>query len=113
MPGSLNGDPGEELAWPGVVPPAASMSWQDWSGRPVPLGLPVAKAGAAPTTMKKPARSPAATVVLLRMVVPRSLAHGAGVRRCRYHAGRARPVHPYRPAGIEGPVIRGADSRHV
>ena len=26
MPGSLNGEPGEELAWPGVLPPAASMS---------------------------------------------------------------------------------------
>ena len=26
MPGSLNGDPGEELEWPGVVPPTASLS---------------------------------------------------------------------------------------
>src|SRR6478672_7710261 len=109
MPGSLNGDHGEELAWPGVVPPAASMSWQDWSGRPVPLGLPVAKAGAAPATMRKPARSPAATVVLLRMlllrmlllrmVLLRSRAHGAGVRRCRYRAVSGRRVHrPDRPA---------------
>jgi len=94
----------EELAWPGVVPPAASMSWQDWSGRPVPLGLPVAKAGAAPATMRRPARSPAATVVLLRMlllrrVLLRSRAHGAGVRRCRYRAVSGRRVHrPDRPA---------------
>ena len=37
MPGSLNGEPGEELACPGVVPPEASMSWHDWFGGPVVL----------------------------------------------------------------------------
>src|SRR5438034_9307318 len=61
MPGSLNGEPGEELEFPGTVPPAASMSWQDWLGSPVPLGLPAASAGAAPATTKNPVRSPAVT----------------------------------------------------
>jgi hypothetical protein len=62
MPGSLNGDPGEELEWPGVEPPAASLSWQDWLGGPVPLGFPppaYAIGAAAPVTMM-PARQLAA-----------------------------------------------------
>src|SRR4051812_40454636 len=45
MPGSLNGDPGEFAACPGVLPPAASISWQDWLGGPVPFGLPAYVAG--------------------------------------------------------------------
>jgi hypothetical protein len=57
--GSLNGEPGDELALPGSVPPAATMSWQDWLGNPVPLGLPAAKAGAAPAITVNPATSPA------------------------------------------------------
>lgn len=47
MDGSLNGDPGEELACPGVVPPNFSTSWHDWLGGPVPLGLLAAQAGTA------------------------------------------------------------------
>ena|SRR6266851_217712 len=59
--GSLNGDPGDVLALPGVVPPAAVMSWHDWPGNPVPLGLLAARAGAAPMSVN-PARSPAITI---------------------------------------------------
>src|SRR6266436_2716524 len=59
--GSLNGDPGDVLALPGVVPPAAVMSWHDWLGNPVPLGLLAARAGAAPMSVN-PARSPAITI---------------------------------------------------
>src|SRR5512144_2605744 len=44
IPGSLNGEPGDIAAWPGVVPPAASRSWHDWLGRPVPLGFAAATA---------------------------------------------------------------------
>jgi len=35
------------------------MSWQDWLGNPVPLGLPAAKAGAALAITMNPAASPA------------------------------------------------------
>jgi hypothetical protein len=62
IPGSLNGEPGEELEAPGIVPPAASMSWHDWLGRPVPLGLPAAYAGPAPAMTRTPAKSPAVTI---------------------------------------------------
>src|SRR5919204_4600154 len=76
IPGSLNGEPGEELELPGTVPPAASMSWQDWLGRPVPLGLLAAYAGAAPAMTRTPARSPAVTAV--RMIDLLCLAFAGG-----------------------------------
>src|SRR5712692_9317140 len=49
MPDSLNGEPGDELELPGTVPPAASTRWQDWLGRPVPVGPGLAAANAVPT----------------------------------------------------------------
>jgi hypothetical protein len=79
MTGSLNGDPGEELEWPGVVPPAASLSWQDWLGGPVPLGLPppaYAIGAAAPLTMI-PARQLAAKSLCIM------IAFRSGARRWR------------------------------
>jgi hypothetical protein len=77
MPASLNGDPGEELEWPGVVPPAASLFWQDWLGGPVPLGFPppaYAIGAAAPVTMT-PARQLAAKSLCI-MIALRSGARG-------------------------------------
>jgi hypothetical protein len=57
----LNGAPGDEAVWPGVVPPACIESSQDWLGGPVPLGLgfpPPAYAGAAAApAMMTPARA--------------------------------------------------------
>ena len=76
MPGSLNGEPGEELEWPGVEPPAASLSWQDWLGGPVPLGLPppaFATGAAAPTTTM-PATQLAAKILSI-MIAIRSGTH--------------------------------------
>jgi hypothetical protein len=77
----LNGDPGEELEWPGVVPPAASLSWQDWLGGPVPLGLPppaYAIGAAAPVTMM-PARQLAAKSLCIM------IAFRSGTRPSRTH----------------------------
>jgi hypothetical protein len=79
MPGSLKGDPGEELEWPGVVPPAASLFWQDWLGGPVPLGFPppaYAIGAAAPVTMM-PARQLAAKSLWIM------IAFHSGARRWR------------------------------
>src|SRR6266566_5047969 len=91
MPGSLNGEPGEELELPGTAPPAASMSWQDWLGRPVPLGLPAANAGAAPATMSIPARTPA--VIAARMMDLLWLPTGGRTSTTNNHEQRPAPVH--------------------
>jgi hypothetical protein len=56
----LNGEPGDDAEFPGVVPPFVNWSWQLWLGGPVPDGLPppatatagplAANAAATPTT---------------------------------------------------------------
>src|SRR5438132_455469 len=61
MTGWLNGEPGEELEFPGTQPPAASRPWQNWPASPVRLEMPAAGGGAAPATTKNPVRSPAVT----------------------------------------------------
>src|SRR6266568_2554563 len=92
MPGSLNGEPGEELELPGTVPPAASMSWQDWLGSPVPLGLPAASAGAAPATTKNPVRSPAVTAARMINLPGYRLADGPPTG---YHERLPTTVHDH------------------
>jgi hypothetical protein len=81
MVGSLNGDPGEELEWPGVVPPAVSLAWQDWLGGPVPLPLgfppPAYAIGAAAPLTMMPARQLAAKSLCIM------IAFRSGARRWR------------------------------
>jgi hypothetical protein len=88
---SLNGGPGEVFELPGTAPPAASTSWQDWLGRPVPLGLPAANAGAAPAMTSIPARTPA--VIAARMMSLLWLPADERTPTTNDHEWRPAPVH--------------------
>jgi hypothetical protein len=102
MPGSLKGEPGEVAELPGTLPPAVSMSWHDWLGRPVPLGFAAALVTPAPS-------APRASASTTARVVRRSTANSFLVARDKpsYLVDTTRS-HNRIPAGSSG---RGTDDR--